>query len=159
MKISVLPAVALAIGSVMTTACGQEEPTVQEGPQAPAGIEAGNARLMLAAVKGNPAVVYFDVANNSERTTVIRAVSVLGSGDAMLHQTTEINGQSVMGEIIQVNLQAGESVSFEPGGLHVMLMEPAETLVAGGEAELTVTFVGGDKVSIPAEIREAGDER
>ena len=30
---------------------------------------------------------------------------------------------------------------------------------AGSKAEVTVTFVGGDKVSFPADVRAAGDER
>ena len=47
----------------------------------------------------------------------------------------------------------------KPGGTHVMAMDLADTLAAGGETEVTVTFVGGDKVSFPAEVRAAGDER
>jgi hypothetical protein len=40
-----------------------------------------------------------------------------------------------------------------------MAMDLAETVAAGGEAEVTLTFVGGDKFSFPAEVRAAGDER
>ena len=42
--------------------------------------------------------------------------------------------------------------------MHVMAMELDDTLAAGGETEVTLTFVGGDKVSFPVEIRAAGDD-
>lgn len=160
MRISALPAIALALATGLVFACSQEEPTVQEGPDAPEGITVSNGRIMLPAVQGNPAVLYFDVANSSQRTTVIRAVDVQGAESAMLHQTsTGPGGETSMAEMIQATVHPTESLSFEPGGMHVMVMKPGETIVAGGTTEVTLTFVGGDKVSFPAEIRAAGDDR
>ena len=52
-----------------------------------------------------------------------------------------------------------QTVKFEPGGTHVMAMNLADTIAAGGQANVTVTFVGGDEVTFPAEVRAAGDER
>ena len=40
-----------------------------------------------------------------------------------------------------------------------MAMDLADTVTAGGTAEVTATFLGGDKVSFPAEVRAAGDDR
>ena len=110
---------------------------------------------MLPAVAGNPGAAYFDVVNSGDRDRMIRAASVAGAGSSMMH-VTEPTG---MQEILQVMVKAGETVKFEPGGTHVMAMDLADTVVAGGEAEVTVTFVGGDKVSFPTEVRAAGDER
>ena len=64
-----------------------------------------------------------------------------------------------MEETLQVMVKAGETVKFEPGGTHVMAMDLADTVAPGSQAEVTVTFVGGDKVSFPADVRAAGDER
>ena len=36
-------------------------------------------------------------------------------------------------------------------------MHLADTVKAGGTAEVTVTFVGGDEVKAPAEVHAAGD--
>ena len=110
---------------------------------------------MLPAVAGNPGAVYFDIANSSDRDRMIRAASVEGAGSSQMHVTEETGMQ----EILQVMVKAGETVKFEPGGTHLMAMDLADTLAAGGETEVTVTFVGGDKVSFPAEVRAAGDER
>lgn len=159
MKNFAFAAVLLAAASLLTTACGQGEAEAPAAPEGPEGIEAGNARLMLPAVDGNPAVLYFDVSNSTDHVTVLRAVDVAGAEGETFHQTTGEGDQAVMSELFQINLQAREGVSLEPGGMHVMVMEPGETLEAGGETEVTLTFVGGDKLSIPAEIRAAGDER
>jgi copper(I)-binding protein len=48
----------------------------------------------------------------------------------------------------RIDVPAGESVSLEPGGLHIMLLGLVEPLTAGDELELTLTFeVAGDVVA------------
>ena len=148
-------ALALALAAIGPAACGEGQQAADPSPEAPAGIEVSNGRLMLPAVAGNPGAVYFDLANKGDQNRVIRAASVAGAGSAMMH-VTEPTG---MQETLQIMVKAGETVKFEPGGTHVMAMNLAETVAAGGKAEVTVTFVGGDKVSFPAEVRAAGDER
>ena len=146
-------ALALAVTAIAATACSEApEQEAQTAPEAPDGIAVTNGRLMLPAVAGNPGAVYFDVANSGERNMVIRAVDVQGAGSAMMHTGD-------MEEMSQVMVPPGETVKFAPGEQHVMAMDLADTVTAGGQAEVTVTFVRGDKISIPAEVRAAGDER
>ena len=40
-----------------------------------------------------------------------------------------------------------------------MAMVLADTVVAGGKADVTVTFLGGAKMTFAADVRAAGDER
>ena len=148
-------AIALAIAALGPTACGEAPEQAVAGPEAPEGISVTNGRLMLPAVAGNPGAVYFDIANSGTANRMIRAASVAGAGSAMMHTTVD----DAMQETLQVMVQPGETVKFEPGGHHVMAMSLADTVAAGGTAEVTLTFVGGDKVSFPAEVRAAGDER
>jgi copper(I)-binding protein len=148
-------ALALAGAAVGPAACGEQPAAPEAGPDAPEGIAASKARLMLPAVAGNPGAVYFELANTGTRDRVLRAASVVGAGTAMMHTTVE----GVMQEALQVMAKAGETVKFEPGGMHVMVSDLADTVVAGGKAEVTLTFVGGDKISFPAEVRAAGDAR
>jgi copper(I)-binding protein len=154
MKRGVWSAIALGIVALGPTACG-EAPEQAAGPDAPEGISVANARLMLPAVAGNPGAVYFDVANTGNSGKMVRAASVAGAGNAMMHTTTE----GGMQETLQVMVPPGGSVKFEPGGAHVMAMNLADTVTAGSKAEVTLTFVGGDKISFPADVRAAGDER
>ena len=145
-------ALALAVAALVPMACSEAPEQSETAPEAPDGVSVTNARLMLPAVAGNPGAVYFDLENASETNRVIRAVSVAGAGSAMMHTGD-------MQEMTQVVTPPGETVKFAPGEQHVMAMDLADTVVAGGQAEVTVTFVGGDKVSFPAEVRAAGDER
>jgi hypothetical protein len=155
MKRSVWSAVALAILALGPVGC-DEAPEQAAGPAAPEGIAVTNARLMLPAVKGNPGAVYFEIANTGSETRVIRAASVAGAKSTMLHFTAEAGE---MQEAAQVVVPAGGSAKLEPGGDHLMAMDLADTVVAGGKADVTVTFVGGLKTTFPAEVRAAGDER
>ena len=153
-----LSAAALAFAALGPIACS-EAPEQSAAPDAPEGIAVTNGRLMLPAVSGNPGAVYFDIANTADRDRMIRAVSVQGAGSAVLHQMGTWNNQPSMDEIFQIALPAGETLKFEPNGLHAMANDLADTVVAGSETEVTVTFVGGDKVSFPADVRAAGEER
>lgn len=159
MKRGLLSAATLALATIALAACGEDPAPVEGAPEAPEGISVSNARLMLPAVSGNPGAVYFDIENASEKDVMIRAAAVEGAGSTVLHQMGTWNLQPSMDEIFTVPLKAGETVNFEPGGLHVMANDLADTITAGGETEVTVTFVGGDKISFPAEVRAAGDER
>jgi copper(I)-binding protein len=156
MKRSVWSAIALGIVALGPTACGNAPEEAQAGSAGPEGIAVTNARLMLPAVEGNPGAVYFDVANSGTQNRVVRAVSVAGAGSTMLHTTVEGGG---MQEATQVLVAPGETVKLEPGGKHAMAMNLADTVKPGDKAEVTVTFVGGDKISVPADVRAAGDDR
>jgi len=148
---SIWPALALALAATGPAACGAaSDPGADAEAKALSEVTVSNAKLMLPAVAGNPGALYFDVANGSDRNMVIRAVSVAGAGSAMLHTAD-------MQEMAQINVPPGETVKFENGEQHVMAMNLADTVKAGGMAEVTVTFVGGDQVKAQAEVREAGD--
>jgi hypothetical protein len=155
MKGSVWSAVALAIAALGPAACGEAPEQAEDQPAAPEGIAVTNGRLMLPAVAGNPGAVYFEVSNTGTDNRVIRATSVAGAGSTMMHATTDAG----MAEILQIMVPPGETVKFEPGGTHIMASDLADTVVAGGKAEVTLTFVGGDTATFPAEVRAAGDER
>ena len=139
--------------------CGGEtaEPVDAANPDAPAGISATEGRLNLPAVEGNPGALYFNVVNDSDRDRMIRAVSIMGAGSAIMHQMGTWNLEPSMEEVLQLNVPAGETIAFEPGDYHVMAMDIDGSLEIGGETEATLTFVGGDKVSFPVTILGPGE--
>ena len=152
MNRSVLSAAALAVATLGPAACGEAPEQAQAAPGTTEGIAVTNARLMLPAVAGNPGALYFDVNNTGAENRVIRAVSVVGAGSAEMHTKD-------MQQALQVAVPPGGSAKFEPGEHHVMAMKLADSVTAGSQAEVTVTFVGGNKVTFPAEVRAAGDDR
>ena len=57
-------------------------------------------------------------------------------------------------------IKAGESVTLEPGGLHVMLMGLKKAILEGDEVTLTLDFDGAEDqtLTLPAKASLAGDE-
>lgn len=161
MRASFFTATALAISTIGLTGCGDSgtdtAATAEEGTIP--GLSVTNARVVLAPVEGNPAAVYFDLSYDGDRNLAIRRADVEGAGSAMLHEYAEYDMQVQMMEALPVPVTSGSTVSFEPGGLHVMAMDPSPELQPGGTTDVTLTVAGGDSITFPAEIRAAGEER
>lgn len=158
MNIKSLSAAVLLASSFTLTACGgaEEAPVEVDGI---AGLEISDARMVLNAVEGNPAAVYFEAKYDGDRPFSIRAADVEGTGSAMLHTYGEWNLEVQMMDAGMIPMKKGDTVSFKPGDLHVMAMEPSADLKPGGKAEVTLIISGGDKHSFDAEILAAGDAR
>ena len=152
-------AAALVFSSVTLAGCsgGSDEAAAPAADEV--ALEVSNARLMLPAVSGNPGAIYFDVKNTGEKNYAIRRADVEGASSAELHGSMEMQGQMMMDGIGQVLVNAGETESFEPGGNHVMVFDLEPSLEAGGSTDMTLTVVGGKTMTVPVEIRAAGDER
>lgn len=155
MRISRLAPALLAVSILSLAAC-KEEPVQQAAPEGIPGVSISNARLVLPAVKGNPAALYFDIVNAGDEFVAMRAVSVADAKEAMMHETVDENGTTKMLPMAPLTLDKGKPVKFEPGGKHVMVMDLAETLKAGDTTEMTATFAGGDKMSVPAKVEAPG---
>ncbi|GAA0278996.1 hypothetical protein GCM10009127_20060 [Alteraurantiacibacter aestuarii] len=159
MRKAILAAMASAVLAMGIAACSSEpEAPADVAPEGPEGISVSDGRMNLPAVAGNPAAVYFTVTNDSDRDQMIRSASVLGSESAVLHTVTPYDGRMDMQEMTQLSVPAGESLEFKPGELHVMAMNVDENLKVGDNIEVTLTFVGGDKISFPVTIRAPGDD-
>lgn len=165
MKRAISAGFALAAATLLLAGCGRgedpgrEDQATGDAPAAgmaavegPEGITVRDARLALPAVPGNPGAVYFTLANAGEIDFSVASAFVSDAGMAMLHRTVTEGGMARMTDAGEIALPAGGSVAFEPGGLHVMAMDLADTLAQGGSTEVTLTFANGDKVSFPATI-------
>lgn len=160
MKSAILASAALVLGTLGLAACSDEQPAPSdESDTAQDGITVNEARLILPAVAGNPGAAYFTVKNDGDRDRFIRAASIEGAQSAVLHQMGTWNRQPSMDEVTQIAVPAGGELVFEPGGLHVMANDLADTVAAGGQTEVTLTFIGGKTATFPAEVRAAGDDR
>ena len=123
------------------------------------GIEVTNARLMLPPVEGNPAAIYFDLANNGERNIAFRNAEVEKAGRAEIHDMMEYNFEMTMGEAPPIMVETGSMVAFEPGGKHVMAFELAEGFKEGDTTKVTLIAAGNKRHSFEATAQAAGDDR
>ena len=65
-------------------------------------------------------------------------------------------GAMIMQELTDgLELTAGETVTFEPGGYHVMLLDLVEPLEVGDEVEVTLEFAETDSYTTTVEVAES----
>ena len=109
---------------------------------------------------------YLTVTNSGDTDDVLLAVQA-DPLQAMMHETTEENGVARMVHKMSVPVPAGESIRFEPGGLHIMFMglngDPFEegeavpaTLVFQNAGEVAVEFAVIDRRATPPMDHGAG---
>jgi copper(I)-binding protein len=71
---------------------------------------------------------------------------------AEMHETVMDNGAMKMQPVASVDLPAGKSVKFAPGGLHVMLLQLATPLKVGTALDLTLVLQKAGEVTISVPV-------
>jgi len=100
-------------------------------------------------------VVYFTVVNPGDADVLTRIESP-SAERAEMHSTATVNGMMEMRPVESVDVPAGGRVVFEPGGLHVMLIDLKRPLVEGERVPLTLIFRGAGKMPLQATVRGLG---
>ena len=135
--------------SVLLPATGnaQDEPgTVRvEQPWARASI--GTAR---------PAAAYLTVINEGEDPVRIVGFETPVAEQTEPHRTVAENGMMRMQAAGALEVPAGERMVFEPGGLHLMLMDLAEPLEEGESFPLSVRFAVDAPITVTVPILGVG---
>ncbi len=101
---------------------------------------------------------YMTVANTGEADDLLIGVRVDGPM-AMLHESREEDGVMRMVHLDAVEIPAGETVSFQPGGLHVMVMglEPGD-LPVGETLDVTLIFDRAGEVEVTFSVEERPEQ-
>ena len=73
--------------------------------------------------------------------------------DTSLHETRIEGGMSRMRATPALRLAPGGSAVLEPGGFHLMLMNPVKPLHAGDRVAIEFTLEDGRRFSVPFEAR------
>lgn len=96
-------------------------------------------------------VAYLSVTNHGHSTERVIAAATPVADHASLHTHVTEGGMMRMKAVEAVTVAPGATVSFEPGGLHVMLMGLHKPLREGDRIELTLTFerAGERTVEVP----------
>ena len=154
-------ALAIALGASLAglAACSGAADAPAGEAEGAASLTVSNPRVVLAPVAGNPAAVYFDLSYSGSAPVTLTSVAVEGAGMTMIHDYAESAGKMQMTMTDAVPLSADAPVTFAPGGLHVMAMEPSDTLAAGSTAKVTLTLSDGTTATVDAPVRAAGEER
>lgn len=98
------------------------------------------------------AAVYFTIENGSGTDDALVEASSTVAGTAVIHRSMTEGGMASMDEQATVDVPAGETVTFEPGGLHVMLTELEGPLDVGDTFDVQLTFAEAGQQTVPVEV-------
>ena len=98
-------------------------------------------------IEGRPSAGYVAITNEGSEDDRLVAVSTPMAATAELHGHQMSDGQMQMIKLDAIEIAAGETVTLETGGLHVMLMGLVTTGEAGELIPLTFSFEKAGDVS------------
>jgi copper(I)-binding protein len=96
-------------------------------------------------------VVYLTITNDTGKSDRLLKLKTAAASSVEVHRTETIEGVARMREVSMLHVAPGETVKFEPGGMHLMLMGLKGPLVEGKTFELELLF----EVSGPRKIKVA----
>lgn len=104
---------------------------------------------------GQPnSAAFMQITNKGEAGRALVGGSSPAAEVVELHTHTMDGGMMRMRQVDKIDLPAGETVSLEPGGLHVMLIGLKQKLVPDEDVELTLSFDDGSQVTLKAPVRK-----
>jgi len=131
---------------VLLSACGAEK-----------GIEVHSAWARPAAQGGNGGV-YFELHNHDSTTD-----ELIGASSDMA-QAVEIHESKMEGDVMQMKmitslpLDSYADVAFEPGGLHVMLVNLKQDLKLNDEFEIVLHFKNYEDITVHVLVKDSAPE-
>lgn len=101
-----------------------------------------------------PAAGYLTIRNPGTEVDALVGASSPVAMSVEVHETTmDSSGMAGMHPIDRLEIPAGGSVTLEPGGYHLMLMEVEGELEVGSTVEIELQFESGASVTVEAEVK------
>jgi copper(I)-binding protein len=105
--------------------------------------------------QGVPSGGYFTLHNGGQKPLTLTGASSPGCGMLMLHKSENIGGMSSMQDVAEVDVPAGGTIKFAPGGYHLMCMDAKPAIKPGGAVAVTLTFKDGSNLTAKFAVRDA----
>lgn len=112
-----------------------------------------DAWVRLAPPTASVNAAYMSLSNNTDRTISITRVDADCCAMAMLHETRQDADSVSMVHRDKLDIAPQSSVQLKPGGLHIMLMRPAQPLGEGDLVKLTIIMSDGSSHLVAAPVR------
>ncbi len=106
--------------------------------------------------QGQTSSVYLSISNGTASTETLTDVSSSVAGSAEIHESYKDESGTVgMRPTGEQTITSGNELIFEPGGLHIMLMDLNRDLAVGDSLNVTLDFsrVGNKTVAVPVQIQ------
>lgn len=95
------------------------------------------------------------IENPCKAPVVVTGASSAAFEDVSLHETTLVDGISRMRAVAALTVPANGSVELKPGGLHLMLMQPAAMPKSGARVPVSVQLRDGRVLKAMFDVRAA----
>ena len=99
---------------------------------------------------------YLQLINHSHDTISLESVSSPQFHSVEIHRTVNREGVMHMEKMEPLDLAGHQEIIFEPGGFHLMLMNPHEPLHEGDVVHLVFKFSNGDEIMVDAKVQDRG---
>jgi protein SCO1 len=143
----------LAAAAAVAHAGAAVAPAVE--PASSASISVAGAWSRATAGAASVGVVYFEVINAGPADTLL-SIECPAAERVEMHATTRADGMMKMRPVPTVDVPAGGRLSFQPGGLHAMLIGLKQPLREGGRLPLTLVFRRAGRLQFDAAIQGLG---
>jgi copper(I)-binding protein len=95
-----------------------------------------------------PAAGYFDLQNTGQWPATLSGADSPDCGMIMMHKSEQASGTDSMADVPSVEIPAGQTVKFAPGGYHLMCSDPGPAMKPGGSVPVTLHFSDGSQATI-----------
>lgn len=100
-------------------------------------------------------VAYLSIANNGTEPEVLTGASSPAAASVQFHQTTISEGMARMRPLGEVTIAPGATVKFEPGGIHLMLVDLKAPLEAGKPVSLILEFRKAGRITVQLSVENS----
>lgn len=138
--------VTLAFATAALAGCAQEKQ-----------LYVDDAWVRLAAVQGRPAAGYFTIHGGPTDATLINVTTDVAIRTEMHESKMTAGGGMTMDAVRSLPIPALQTVTFAPGGKHVMLFDVNPGIKPGAAITFTYTFADGLRIQQNARVIAAGD--
>lgn len=159
--------VLLLVAAVLLWGCAPEPGAPEPAPASPtagttAGPDASSPTISDAWVRAVPPAArmtagYLSVHNPGAEPLVIVGAESSVFGAIEMHGTVTVDGMARMRQEETVTVAPGETVRFEPGGLHLMLMEPVNGIPSSGAIDISLLLEGDERLDFSAPVGQPAD--
>jgi copper(I)-binding protein len=95
---------------------------------------------------------YFTINNTSEQPISLVAASSPWFEKVELHQHSYVDGMMRMQRIDTIVVAPNQTVHLQPGGLHLMLFQPKQSLQLEQQVPIELAFDNGQKIAVMAVV-------
>lgn len=109
---------------------------------------------VIAAMPGqDAAVAYFTLHNHGNEAVALTVITSPQFARVELHESVLNNGIASMRSLASLTLEANSSTRLAPGGKHLMLFGPAQTMTPGQRVTLQFHFTTADRLVVDTALK------